>query len=77
MGQIRSNWLTCKKCNRRGKYDFNTKDILYDYGKKEIILNWNLSCKFCKIKLKLSNLTDSSVSTLYCLIIIRNIDGSI
>lgn len=77
MGERRSDWLLCKNCNRRGKYNFNTKDISYDYIKNKIILEWKLACKFCDVPLKIENLGDSSISMLYTLLIIRNIDGSI
>jgi hypothetical protein len=77
MGEIRSDWLLCKNYNRRGKYSFNTKNISYDSINKRLILNWNLNCKFCNTPLKLQNLGDSSISMLYALLLIRNIDGSV
>jgi len=77
MCEIMSNWLTCKKCSKKGKYKFNTEDVLYDYERKKLILNWNLSCKFCETGFKLNNLTNSGISMLYCLILIRNIDDSV
>lgn len=77
MVEKRSDWLVCKKCNRRGKYSFNTKDISYNYEKKKLLLNWNLSCKFCNIPLNLQNLGNTSISMLYILILIRNLDDSV
>jgi len=77
IGEIRSDWLTCNNCKRRGKYTFNTGNVLYDYRNKRLILNWDLACKFCNASFKPQNLADSSISMLYIVLVIRNIDGSV
>ncbi|MBU2420934.1 MAG: hypothetical protein ABIJ20_01545 [Nanoarchaeota archaeon] len=77
MGETRNDWLRCKNCNRKGKYTFNTDKVSYDYLNKKIILDWNLICKFCNKELTVENLADTSLTTLYILLLIRNLDGSI
>lgn len=77
MGELRTDWLKCKSCNRRGKYTFNTNRVSYDYLNKRIVLNWNLVCKFCNMALTVENLADTSLTSFYILLVIRNIGDSV
>jgi predicted ATP-grasp superfamily ATP-dependent carboligase len=70
-------WLRCKNCNRRAKYLANPKDIIYNFLMKKMIFNWDLGCKFCKKPLLYNNLSDTTISELYCYLIAKIIDSNV